>query len=78
MKCPFQWTEKDHQPAFKDSHPIRTRRFIECEKYKCPAYIPEETIEIGGLKAYISESCRMLPNNQEAEAALAERKKNDA
>ena len=66
MKCPYQWTEKDIKKPFSDSLSIRTRQFIECIGYKCPAYIGAETIEIGESEFYyIPESCGMFPNDHE-------------
>lgn len=59
MKCPFQWTEADTK-FFSDSTPIRTRRFIDCEEHRCPAYIPEDTIKVGNLECYVKESCKMF------------------
>lgn len=59
MKCPFQWIEKDNEPLFRDSSPVRMRRFIECEGAKCPAYIPSESIGEFELPA----ACGRFPNS---------------
>lgn len=60
MKCPFQWIEKDDKPLFRDSSPVRMRRFIECEGSECPAYICRE--QIGELQ--LPEACGRFPNDE--------------
>ena len=60
MKCPFQWTEENIKQPFKDSPPIRTRRFIDCVEHSCPAYAPEQIIKVGKRELYIPKSCRMF------------------